>query len=450
MSGRKLFGTDGIRGVANAYPITAEMCLKLAKGMEACNILKAGDFVIVGRDTRISGDMLEHALAAAFCSCGIRVGLLGIVPTPAVSILCRKLSAVAGIMISASHNPFGDNGVKIFNSSGCKLTDLQEAELEKIMLDDAFSSQFMITGSRVGRTQCEEHSLGLYLNKIRESFSFKNQTSSMRMVLDLANGVFSSIAPELLREYGFDVVSMHDSPDGININHDCGATNPQTLSRGVIEYQAQVGLAFDGDGDRVLLADENGNTIDGDHILAILAQSENFQCPELVSTLMSNLALEKYLASHGVKLARTAVGDRYISEYMQQSEATLGGEPSGHIIVKSHALTGDGLFAALKVLEYAINSGKKLSELNNLFRSYSSFSKNVAVSDKAVINDQKVIKETEKIRTALGNVGRLILRFSGTEPVIRLYLESENSSELKCMAESLAATIENVQGCVTT
>ncbi|MDR2067882.1 MAG: phosphoglucosamine mutase, partial [Holosporaceae bacterium] len=308
MNTRKLFGTDGIRGTANEYPMTPEMCLKLVRSLKVCNLLETGDSVVVGKDTRISGDMFEHALAAAFCSCGIQARLLGIVPTPTLSILTKKLSAAAGIMISASHNQFADNGLKIFDSSGCKLTDYQEAELEKIIFSDAISCQ-TVTGSEVSRSLNEKDSLNLYLDEIRESFIFKNQTTTIRLVLDSANGVFSHIAPQLLREFGFDVTSTHDFPNGININHCCGATSPQILGANVVKYRAQAGIAFDGDGDRVILADENGCTIDGDHILAILAQSENFQYQEIVSTVTSNLALEKHLALNGVKLTRTEVGD---------------------------------------------------------------------------------------------------------------------------------------------
>ncbi|MDR1334549.1 MAG: phosphoglucosamine mutase, partial [Holosporaceae bacterium] len=442
MHTRRLFGTDGIRGVANEYPLTPEMCLKLARSLKVYNLLKEGSSVIIGKDTRISGDMLEYALAAAFCSCGIQVGLLGVVPTPAVSILTEKLGASIGIMVSASHNPFNDNGLKIFNSSGCKLNDHQEAELEKIVLDNTVFCQ-TVTGAVIARTRDEKKSINLYLEKIRKSFAFKSQNAAVRIVLDSANGVFSSIAPQLLKEFGFDVVSTHDSPDGININYCCGATNPQVLSENVIKYRAQAGIAFDGDGVRVILADENGHFIDGDHMLAILAQAENFQCPELVSTVMSNLALEKYLAFNCVRLVRTDVGDRYISECMQKSKATLGGEPSGHIILKSHSLTGDGLFAGLKVLEYAVNSGRKLSELNNIFRSYPSFSKSVYVSDKDIAQDSKVLEEVEKIRATIGDKGRLVLRPSGTESVIRIYLESEISSGLENITQSLVAAIKH-------
>jgi phosphoglucosamine mutase len=389
--------------------------------------------------------MFEHALAAAFCSCGIQVRLLGIVPTPAVSILTKELGAAVGVMVSASHNPFNDNGLKIFASSGCKLDDRQQTELEKIMLDDTVSWP-TVTGPDVAGTRGEKDSIDLYLEKIRVSVAFRNQTGGIRVVLDSANGVFSAIAPQLLREFGFDVLSTHDSPDGININHCCGATNPHVLSGNVVRYQAQVGIAFDGDGDRVILADENGRIIDGDHLLAILAQSEKFLCPELVSTVMANLALEKYLASNGVKLTRTEVGDRYISECMQKCAATLGGEPSGHIILKSHSLTGDGLFAGLKVLEYAVNSGRKLSELNDIFHSCPSLSKSVPVDDKSVIDAHEVREEVEKIEATLGHKGRLVLRPSGTEPVVRIYLESEISSELENMAQSLAAAIKHATG----
>jgi phosphoglucosamine mutase len=442
---RKIFGTDGIRGVSNEYPMTIDICLRLAKAIaiKFCNTDGRKHLIIIGKDTRISSDIFEHVLAAAFCSYGIDVNLLGILPTPAISILTSKLHANAGIMISASHNQFFDNGIKIFNNSGLKLKDSEELELEKIMLDD-FVSRKPAIGSDIGVIRVKNNATLHYANKIKESFDFsKSDTKRLKIVVDSSNGALSYIAFDIFKNFGFEVISINDSPDGLNINNSCGVMYPETLSKAVLEHDADVGVAFDGDGDRVLLSDENGKSIDGDHILAILVQSENFAPQEIVSTIMSNLAFERYLASNNIKLVRTNVGDRYILEYMQNSTAVIGGEPSGHVIIKSHAPTGDGLFVGLKIIECIIKSKKKLSELNALFQSYQNVSHNVRVRDKSIIENPKITAKIDDLHLKLQGHGRLIVRPSGTEQMVRIYAEGENLSDLEAIVTDLANAIEN-------
>jgi phosphoglucosamine mutase len=378
---RKLFGTDGIRGVANEPPLTIDLCRKLSVALVAkfCRSKGSGNLIIIGKDTRISGDMFEHALAACLCSLGVNVQLLGVVPTPAVSMLTPELRADVGIMVSASHNPFRDNGIKLFRSNGQKLTDGEEFELEKMMADGG-THPCGAVGTDIGRISYASSALDLYRARIKNSFDFS--ATKMKIVLDCANGSFSAIAPDILRAFGFDVVSLNNAPNGVNINENCGVTSSHALTESVLHHRADIGIAFDGDGDRVLLADENGQLLDGDHILAILAQSE--ETSEVVSSVTSNFGLEKYLSSLKIKLTKTDVGDRYISEYMRNGEAKFGAEPSGHVIIKSHLLTGDGLFAGLKVVEYMLKSGKKGSQLR-LFTPFPTVNKNLQTTDKAIL-----------------------------------------------------------------
>ena len=432
---RKLFGTDGIRGVANELPLTLDLCQKLSNAivLKYCRDSGKKHMIIIGKDPRISSDMFEHALAANFCSLGVNVKLLGIVPTPAVSILANKLGASMGIMISASHNPFYDNGIKLFNKLGEKLNDDEEAELEKIIADELHFCK--ATKSDIGRTEYVPSALNVYCDKIRNSFNF---SGNGKIIVDSANGSFSHIAPDILGEFGFDVISIHDSPNGANINDNCGASYPNTLCQAVISHKADLGIAFDGDGDRVILADETGNTLDGDHILSILVQSTKSQ--EIVSTIMSNYGLEKYLSSIGIRLTRTNVGDRYIFCGMRSSDAEFGAEPSGHVIIKSHAPTGDGLFAVLKVIEYLSKVKKKCSQLR-FFEPYPTVSRNLHVKDKSVIRNPLVQSMIQKFKKQLRGQGKLVVRASGTEQVIRILAEGENISDLEQMANELSRII---------
>ena len=454
---RKLFGTDGIRGTANKYPLTIDVCLNLAEAILIKFCIEkdrtkqkdsGNNIVVIGKDTRISCDIFEHAIAARLASLGACVKLIGVCPTPAISILTKVMNADFGIMISASHNPFSDNGIKIFNKRGLKLTDHDEEEIEEIMEQiccNNYHDEKNIIGDKVGHVKYTSEELKLYTDKIKNSFSFdKSISGKTKIALDTSNGSFSKIAPQIFRDFGFCVVNDYDFPNGININEHCGVTNPQTISSMTTNNNADVGIAFDGDGDRLLLCDEQGRFLDGDHILAILAKSENLKHTEIVSTIMSNFGLEKHLKEKDIKLIRTKVGDRYISEYMQQTpEAIFGGEPSGHIIIKEHAPTGDGLFAALKILDYVVKSGKKVSELYEIFKPYPVVSCNIRVSDKDIISKAEISDKIEEYKNQLLNRGKLIVRASGTEPLIRVSAEGDDKQELEDIVANIRRIIEN-------
>jgi phosphoglucosamine mutase len=447
---RKLFGTDGIRGKANVYPLTIDMCSKLAQALakkfkrpvEKNSAIKP--LVIIGKDTRISCDMLEHSLAASFSSLGIDVKLIGTCPTPAVSILTPKFNAVLGIMISASHNHFSDNGIKIFNEFGLKLKDGDEEEIESIMenIDESCENSTDFGRIEYERPLHNGVAIDIYCDQIKKMFRFEKK---IKIVVDSSNGSFSEIAPKIFREFGFDLISINDSPNGTNINEDCGVMNPHIISSEVLKNKADLGIAFDGDGDRLLLCDEFGNLMNGDCILAILVESENLKNSEVVSTVMANFGLEQYLKSRQIQLVRTKVGDRYIAEYMQKSKAKFGGEPSGHMIIKEHALTGDGLFASLKILEYLVRSKKKASELCKIFSAYPTVSRNIKVKDKSIISRSVVAEQIWKFEKQLLNRGKLIVRASGTESLIRISAEGENESELKNIVDILSAKIEGLK-----
>lgn len=442
---KKLFGTDGIRGTANVHPITVDICLRLAEALAIKFCLSHEEkLIIIGKDTRISGDIFEHALAAAFCSLGINVKLIGVVPTPAVSILTANLKANLGIMISASHNHFADNGIKIFNQYGLKLTDSEEIEIESLMENQSNCIQ-KPTGIALGKIDYDTAAIDEYIKKIKDSFLLdKTETKKIKIVLDSSNGSFSKIAPKIFQELGFDLVSIHDFPNGININDSCGVTHSQVISSEVLKNKADIGIAFDGDGDRLILSDENGKILDGDHILAILAQFELSENSEIVSTIMSNFGLEQFLKNKKIKLIKTDVGDRYISEYMQTHDAKFGGEPSGHIIIKSHAMTGDGLFASLKIMENLLRLNKKISDFRCIFVPCPTINRNIRVKDKTVIMRPEVKQQIHKFEQQLLNRGKLIVRASGTEQLIRISVEGEDEKELKNISEVIASTIEGL------
>ena len=441
MAMKKLFGTDGLRGTANVYPLTIDVCRKLARAIYKkflSHDLKRKT-IFIGKDTRISGDIFEHSLTAEFCSMGVDVRLLGIIPTPAVSILTKKFGADLGIMISASHNPYNDNGIKLFNSLGLKLSDEDELELEDLIFND--KEDYSVSNDKIGRSLCDHMAPKIYQDEIERNFSFdKEVTNKLNIVVDSSNGALSKIAPWIFQNLGFNVVSLFDSPNGVNINDNCGVTHHEILSRAVINNNADFGIAFDGDGDRVLICDETGQLLNGEDLLAILSLEGNHK--EIVSTIMANFGFEKYLGRRGIKLTKTNVGDRYISEYLRYNSADLGGEPSGHIIIKPHALTGDGLFAGLKVIEMMLRSEKKFSELR-LFDPCPSVNKNVRVTDKSVIEDEKIKKIIENCKAELLDKGKLIVRPSGTEPLIRITAEGENPDQLKDIVERIFTEIED-------
>lgn len=441
---RKLFGTDGIRGLANKYPMTIEICQKLAKAiiLKFCPSKEQKHLILIGEDTRLSRSMFSCAMQAIFYSHGVDVLPLGCITTPKLSIMVEKTQASCGIMISASHNPFYDNGIKLFNKLGLKLTEIEEEELEKIMEEECTLP--MPTGIALGRDNYDNIAcIKTYINDIKKAFGLHRETlRNTKIIVDLANGSPFYSNADFFIDAGFNTIFIGNNPTGTNINDNCGATHPNVISEAVLQHNADIGIAFDGDGDRLIISDENGKILDGDHILAILAITE--KCDKVVSTIMSNFALEKYLASIGIELIKTQVGDKYVSECMVKSGAKFGAEPSGHVIIASHAYTGDGLFAAMRVLKYMIENNKKCSELR-LFETYPTVNKNLNVKDKSVILKPNIQKQIQKFEQQLLNRGKLIVRTSGTEPLIRISAEGENKEELQKIVNEISLIIESSQ-----
>jgi phosphoglucosamine mutase len=422
--------------------MTIEVCQKLAEAIvvKFCPPREKKHAVIIAHDNRQSADMFECAMAATFYSLGVDV-MTGIMTTPKLSISVEKSVASAGVMITASHNPFYDNGFKVFNEFGLKLTNEEEAEIENLMNKAPFLPR--ATGADIGRHDWDRFagSLRVYKDKIRDSINIdRDAAEKIKVVLDCANSMVHDARP--LEKFGFKVIYTNVSYDGTNINENCGVTHPNVISEAVLQHKADIGIAFDGDGDRVLISDENGRILDGDHILAAFATME--KCDEVVSTILSNFALEKYLSAIGVKLTKTQVGDRYISEYTRKNDSVeFGAEPSGHVIIKSHCLTGDGLFAGLKVLEYMLKTGKKCSELR-LFEPCPTVSKNLRVEDKDVVYVKSVQLAIQKFEKQLEGRGKLVVRPSGTEPVIRIHVEGEDPAELQSIADELSRILGNL------
>ncbi len=440
---KKLFGTDGIRGYANLYPMTLDVCTKIAEILAKYFYSDLSDsLVVIGKDSRISCSMFENAISSYLASFGINIKLIGVCPTPAVPIAVQNLNARFGIMITASHNNFADNGIKIFNNKGLKLTDDEELIIESMFFDENCKHD-LAKADKIGKIESDYNQIDFYVNKIKSYFSFSNaDTKNFTLALDSSNGSFSYIAPDILRSFGFNVISSFDTPNGININDNCGATYPNIISELTTSNHANIGIAFDGDGDRLILSDENGNILDGDNIIFTLVKAYNLQNTEVVSTIMANCGLEKALNELNIKLIRTNVGDRNISEYMQKSDAIVGGESSGHVIIKDHALTGDGLFAALKILEYIIKSKQKPSVINSLFKKYPVVNKNVKVFNKAVVFNSNIQELINKFEKQLYGNGKLIVRASGTENLIRISAEGQSKEELQDIVNQLSNLIE--------
>jgi phosphoglucosamine mutase len=442
---RSLFGTDGIRGVANAHPMTAEVALALGKAAGA--LFRRGDHrhrVVIGKDTRLSGYMLEPALTAGFISAGMDVMLLGPIPTPGVAFLTRSLRADIGVMISASHNPYQDNGIKLFGPSGFKLSDELEAEIERRMSADREGG--LAAPEALGRAQRIEDARGRYMENLKSSFPKGLTLAGLKIVVDAGNGAAYQIAPELLWELGADVIPLGNRPNGVNINEGCGSTHPEALRAAVLEHRAALGVALDGDADRVVLVDERGNLIDGDQVLALVARSWSasgrLQGGAVAATLMSNLGLEHYLAGLGLELRRTAVGDRYVVERMRADGLNLGGEQSGHIILSDFATTGDGLLAALQVLAVMLQEGRPISEVGRPFTPLPQRLLNLRVERRIDLRAPEIADRLDLEQRRLGSRGRLVVRASGTEPVIRVMVEAEDEVLL---AEVLGSASRAVQ-----
>jgi phosphoglucosamine mutase len=444
---RHLFGTDGIRGLANREPITAETALKV--GMAAGLQFQRGHHrhrVVIGKDTRLSGYMLENALTAGFISVGMDVILVGPIPTPAVAVLTRSLRCDLGVMLSASHNPFEDNGIKLFGPDGYKLSDDVEAAIEAWMSTSLESHR---TGpSALGRAKRLDDVHGRYIEFVKHTFPRGLTLSGLRIVIDCANGAAYKVAPDILWELGAEVMPIGVAPDGTNINKDCGSTVPEGVCRAVAEYRADFGMALDGDADRVIIVDEKGAVIDGDQVMALIARSwqsrGTLKQNGLVATVMSNMGLERYLGGIGISLERTQVGDRYVVEHMRQFGFNVGGEQSGHIILSDYTTTGDGLIAALQVLAVLVASGQRASEALSLFEPLPQILRSVRYGGDDPLQSEAVQKAIDDGHRLLGNSGRLLVRPSGTEPLIRVMAEGEDEVAIGGLVDGICGVIRAV------
>ena len=442
---RSLFGTDGVRGRANSDSMTAENVMRI--GMAAGLVFNRGGHrhrVVVGKDTRLSGYMIEQALTAGFLSVGMDVLLLGPIPTPAVAFLTRAMRADVGVMISASHNPYEDNGIKLFGPDGFKLSDAVEDEIEKLVLSPGDMRR--AAPAAIGRAKRLEDAEGRYIEAVKASAARGLTFSGLKVVIDCAHGAAYKVAPTVLWELGADVVPFAVSPDGFNINGNCGSTHPASLQEHVIEQKADLGIALDGDADRIVLVCEKGLLIDGDQLMATIAdqwkRDGRLLGGGIVATVMSNLGLERYVGARGLSLVRTQVGDRYVLERMRADGFNLGGEQSGHIIMTDHATTGDGLMAALQAMAALIKSGKPASETFRAFEPVPQLLKNVRVTDaNAALEAASVMKAIAAGEARLGRGGRVLVRKSGTEPLIRVMAEGDDSDLVRAVVDHIIEAI---------
>jgi phosphoglucosamine mutase len=442
---RTFFGTDGVRGKVNAEPMTAPTLLKLA--MAAARQFHRGTHrhrAVIGKDTRLSGYMIEPALTSGFIAMGMDVTLVGPLPTPAVAMLTRSLRADLGVMISASHNPFDDNGIKLFGPDGHKLSDAVEAQIEALMKSDL--SQHYAAPEKAGRAVRLDDARGRYIEFVKSSFPKGLRLDGLRIVLDCANGAAYKVAPAILWELGAEVINVAVQPDGLNINKNCGALHPQAMMETVAMHGAHIGLALDGDADRLIVADEQGKLIDGDQIMAMIAdswrQSGQLKGKAVVATVMSNLGFERFLNTRGIALHRTSVGDRYVVGAMTEKGCNLGGEQSGHIVMSDYNTTGDGLMAALQVLACLVQQRKKASEVLRAFTPVPQKLTNVRVASMQILEQppiQSAIADAEK---RLGKSGRLLVRKSGTEPLIRVMAEGDDEALIADVVNALCQTIQ--------
>ena len=444
---RKYFGTDGIRGLANGDKLTPDLALKV--GMAAGLKFVRGDHrnrVVIGKDTRRSGYMIENALAAGFTAVGMDVYFLGPMPTPAVAMLTRSLRADLGVMISASHNPYDDNGIKLFGPDGYKLSDEVEADIEDLMQQDL--SGRLARGHDIGRAHRDEAAQTRYIEYAKRTLPKNIDLSGLRVVIDCANGAAYKVAPIALWELGAEVFTIGVEPDGFNINEKVGSTAPDALRAKVKEVRADIGIALDGDADRVIIVDEHGEVVDGDQLMAVIAQSwhqrGNLRGNGLVATVMSNLGLERYLTSLGLGLERTAVGDRYVLETMRAKGFNVGGEQSGHIILSDYTTTGDGLVAALQLLAVVKEAGMRVSEVCRRFDKVPQKLTSVRYKAGKPLDHKLVVQVIAESRDRLGKDGRLVIRESGTEPVIRVMAESDDAGLVDAVVDQIAATIKQV------
>lgn len=444
---RKFFGTDGVRGQANAGAMSAEMVLKI--GLATGNLYRRGGHrhrVVIGKDTRLSGYMIEQALTAGLLAAGMDVLLLGPVPTPAVAMLTRSMRSDLGVMISASHNPYQDNGIKIFGPDGYKLSDEQELEIERMLTQ---SEPIPVAPPElIGRAKRIDDAQARYIEFAKRTFPKEVSLDHLRIVIDTANGAAYKTAPTALWELGAEIVQIGSDPNGTNINEKCGSTAPQRMCEKVRETRADIGIALDGDADRVIICDEKGQVVDGDQLMALVTRAMHsrgeLRGGGLVATVMSNLGLERYLGGMGLTLARTKVGDRYVVEHMRNHGFNVGGEQSGHIVLSDFSTTGDGLLAALQVLAEVKRVGKPVSEVCHLFDPVPQLLKNVKYKTGKPLDDQKVRDAIAEATSRLGNTGRLVIRPSGTEPLIRVMAEGDDATLVRTVVDDICGAISKV------
>ena len=445
MTQRKLFGTDGVRGVANVHPMTTEIAMQLGRGL-AFVLKQAADRpkIVIGKDTRLSGYMIENALASGICSMGADVQLVGPLPTPGIAFITSSMRAEAGVVISASHNPFQDNGIKIFSGAGFKLDDALEAQIERLILDNHYDG-LKVTASNVGKAFRIDDAAGRYIVFLKQAFPRELSLDGLRIGLDCANGAAYKVAPAVFRELGAEVTVIGDKPNGENINKNSGSLHPERIATVVRNRGLDLGIALDGDADRAIFVDENGQIVDGDHILAICARdllARNLLKKRTVAaTVMSNLGLEVALTGLGVRLIRTQVGDRYVVEEMVKRHLNLGGEQSGHLIFLDHNTTGDGILSTLMLLSVMLREDKALSDLADVMETFPQVLLNVPVAAKPPLTRlPKLGRHIQKVETGLKGRGRVLVRYSGTESKLRIMLEGEAEETIAALAKELAET----------
>jgi phosphoglucosamine mutase len=448
---KKLFGTDGVRGIANKHPMTTEVAMQL--GRAAAYVFKHDDRrsrIVIGKDTRLSGYMIENALAAGICSMGVDVLLVGPLPTPGIAFITASMRADAGVVISASHNPYQDNGIKFFARDGFKLPDDLEMKIETLLYSEQIDS-LRPTAEEVGKAFRVEDAIGRYIVFLKNTFPRELDLSGLKIVLDCAHGAAYRVAPAVLEELGAQVFAYGVTPDGTNINAGCGSTCPEVISKAVLEHGADLGIALDGDADRCIFVDEHGNEVDGDHIMAIcgidLLQRDALKQNTIVATVMSNMGLDIALNKAGGKVIKTDVGDRYVVEEMRRNDYCFGGEQSGHIVFLEHNTTGDGIISALQVLAILQKSGKSLSELASVMQSLPQVLVNVRVRERLSLDQLPDVRAMiEAVESRLGDTGRVLIRYSGTEPLMRIMLEGQDQDEITGMANQIAELVKSSIG----
>jgi phosphoglucosamine mutase len=443
----RIFGTDGVRGVANVYPMTTEMAMQLGRGVaHVFKNDKRRHKIVIGKDTRLSGYMIENAIASGICSMGVDVLLVGPLPTPGIAFITSSMRADAGVVISASHNPFQDNGIKFFSREGFKLDDEIEDRIEELIFSNDID-HLRPTAEEVGKAFRVDDAVGRYVVFLKNTFSRDQTLEGMKIAVDCANGASYKVAPAVFEELGANLVLAGVKPDGYNINDGCGSLYPSVTAELVKDSGAQLGIALDGDADRLICVDEKGTVVDGDQLMAIFAarmlKNNSLKQSTLVTTVMSNMGLEVALKSLGGNLVRTAVGDRYVVEKMRADGYNLGGEQSGHIIFLDHNTTGDGILSALQLLEVMVHENKPLSELASIMNRYPQHLVNVRVKERKPLEDfPEITRVVQGVKEKLGDEGRLLIRPSGTEPVIRVMIEGKNQDLVVELAQETAATIE--------